>query len=136
MKKIKKIAKEIIKLNLQEINDLYNILEKDYGLNLKYEIEKKEEKTNNKNINYEEKDKKEKIENNLLFDIYLKSIGTIKLPVIKLINNITGLSLTESKKKIDNIPSLIKKSIKLEEAKKIQEDFKKIEADIELKESI
>ncbi|WGH25360.1 MAG: ribosomal protein L7/L12 [Candidatus Shikimatogenerans bostrichidophilus] len=134
MKKINKIAKILVKLNIKEINELYNVLEKKY--NIKYNIENinknistKEIKINDNNINENEVQNND----NNYYDIYLKSLGTVKLPVIKLINNITGISLTESKKLIDNVPSLIKKSIALEEAKKIQDDFKKVDAEIELK---
>ncbi|WGH25173.1 MAG: ribosomal protein L7/L12 [Candidatus Shikimatogenerans bostrichidophilus] len=135
MSKINKIAKKLVKLNIKEVNKLYNILEKKY--NIKYNINTlnnnistKEVKTNEIN---QEKISSNNSSNSSFYDIYLKSLGTVKLPVIKLINNITGVSLTESKKLIDNIPSLIKKSIALEEAKKIQEDFKKVDAEIELK---
>ncbi|WGH24809.1 MAG: ribosomal protein L7/L12 [Candidatus Shikimatogenerans bostrichidophilus] len=132
MKKIKEIAKKLVNLNIKEINKLYNILEKNYNIkintnyssninSLNTEISKKDD------ININKKDIK--------YDIYLNTLGTVKLPVIKLINNITGKSLTESKKLIDKLPSLIKESISLEEAKKIQEDFKKLDVIIELKES-
>lgn len=142
MKNIKDIAKKLVNLNIKEINELSKILNKKYGINytnVNNNNITNDNITNKKEINTEDKDinnNKDNIINKLsLFDIYLKSVGTVKLPVIKLINTITGLSLTDSKKLIDNIPSLIKKSVKLDEAKKIQEDFKKIEADIEFKES-
>ncbi|WGH27628.1 MAG: ribosomal protein L7/L12 [Candidatus Shikimatogenerans bostrichidophilus] len=136
MKNIKDIAKILVNLNIKEINELSNILEKKYeikinnNLNLEQQnniLVDKKDNNNNNNLN------KEKNITSSIVDIYLKSVGTVKLPVIKLLKNITGLSLTESKKFIDNMPSLIKKSLKIEEAKKIQEEFKKIDAVIEIK---
>ncbi|WGH25596.1 MAG: ribosomal protein L7/L12 [Candidatus Shikimatogenerans bostrichidophilus] len=129
MKKIKEIAKTLIKLNIKEVNELQKILIEDYGL----KIENVNNMVTNKKENIENDNKENKIEEDSLCNIYLNTIGTVKLPVIKLINNITGLSLTESKKKVDNLPSLIKEGITLNEAKKIEEDFKKIDAIIEIK---
>ncbi|MDH3005104.1 MAG: ribosomal protein L7/L12 [Candidatus Shikimatogenerans sp. JK-2022] len=134
MKKIKNIAKKLVELNIKEINELYNILIKKYNIkNYINNIENNNLSSNNNKI--EQVNNTTTTTSNINYDVYLKSLGTVKLPVIKLINNITGISLTEAKKLIDNIPSLIKKSIGLDEAKKIQEDFKKIDAEIELKES-
>ncbi|WGH24623.1 MAG: ribosomal protein L7/L12 [Candidatus Shikimatogenerans bostrichidophilus] len=130
MNKLNTIAKNLVKLNIKEINKLYNILEKKYNI-----------KIDNSNLSISDNSniqKEEEVTKNtqdITYDIYLNSLGTVKLPVIKLISNITGKTLTESKSLIDKLPSLIKKSINLEEAKKIQEDFKKIDANIELKES-
>ncbi|WGH26617.1 MAG: ribosomal protein L7/L12 [Candidatus Shikimatogenerans bostrichidophilus] len=137
MKNIKKIAKELVNLNIKEINELSNILEKDYNIKfnnnlMQNNIIPKDKNDNNNNNNLNNNINQDKNIPSIV-DIYLKSVGTVKLPVIKLLKNITGLSLTESKKIIDNIPSLIKKSLKIEEAKKIQEDFKKIDAVIEIK---
>ncbi|WGH27114.1 MAG: ribosomal protein L7/L12 [Candidatus Shikimatogenerans bostrichidophilus] len=140
MKKLNDIAKKLVNLKIKEINEISKILEKKYGI--KYNninnniLDKKNTIDNNNNNNTNDKNKIDNSNNKSIksvVDIYLKSISSIKLPVIKLIKTITGLSLTESKKCIDNIPSLIKKSIKLEEAKKIQEEFKKVEAEIEIK---
>ncbi|WGH28108.1 MAG: ribosomal protein L7/L12 [Candidatus Shikimatogenerans bostrichidophilus] len=140
MKDLNEIAKTLVNLNIKEINEITNILEKKYDIKFN-NFFNQELNSNNKNIinnnNNEPINKKNNNDNNLssdtLVDIYLKSISSIKLPVIKLIKDLTGLTLTESKKCIDNIPSLIKKSIKFDEAKKIQEEFKKVEAEIEIK---
>ncbi|MDH3004399.1 MAG: ribosomal protein L7/L12 [Candidatus Shikimatogenerans sp. JK-2022] len=133
MKKIKNIAKELVNLNIKEINELYNLLEKKYKINLNINnLYNNNDKSNNNNINDNIKKKEIK---QIKYDIYIKSLGTVKLPVIKYINKLTGKSLTESKKMIDVLPSLIKKSIDLDESKKLQDDFKKLDVEIELKES-
>ncbi|WGH24990.1 MAG: ribosomal protein L7/L12 [Candidatus Shikimatogenerans bostrichidophilus] len=138
MNKLKDLAKNLIKLNIKEINKLYEILEKKYNIKNDLNI------TNYSNINNHKSNEigpgnnsNNNIENkkSIIYNIYLKSLGPVKLPVIKLINSITGKSLTESKKMIDTLPSLIKEKLPLDECKKIQEEFKKIDADIELKES-
>ncbi|WGH25724.1 MAG: ribosomal protein L7/L12 [Candidatus Shikimatogenerans bostrichidophilus] len=134
MKNIKNIAKELVNLNIKEINELSKVLENKYGI--KYNINNINNNLINNNDDKTNNKQNENIKKQSSFvDIYLKSVGTVKLPVIKLINSITGLSLTESKKLIDNIPSLIKKLVKIKDAKEIQENFKKIEAIVELKES-
>ncbi|MDH3003691.1 MAG: ribosomal protein L7/L12 [Candidatus Shikimatogenerans sp. JK-2022] len=136
MKNIKDIVKILVNLNIQEINEIINILANEYNIKLNNYNLNNNNLNNNINIEQNNINNNNNVNNNItkdIVDIYLKSISNIKLPVIKLIKDITGMSLTESKKCIDNIPCLIKKSIKLEEAKKIQEDFKKIDADIEIK---
>lgn len=133
MNKLKKIAKYLVDLNIKEVNKLYDILVTKYNIKINLNNDINNNKIDNTNKINNNNNIKEKTSTN--YDIYLKSLGTVKLPVIKLINSLTGKSLTESKSLIDNLPSLIKKSIILEEAKKIQEEFKKVDAEIELKES-
>ncbi|MEE9452606.1 MAG: 50S ribosomal protein L7/L12 [Gammaproteobacteria bacterium] len=55
------------------------------------------------------------------FDVMLKSFGSSKISVIKVVRTITGLGLKEAKELVEQAPSAIKEGIPKEEA----EDIKK-----------
>ncbi|MGX7593552.1 ribosomal protein bL12 [Candidatus Karelsulcia muelleri] len=121
--KTKDLAKELVKLTVLEINDLSKILKEKYGI---------EELTgNNTQINNKKKEKKEIKKK--IFDLYLKSSGNSKLATIKLIKNITGKGLKESKDIVDRAPSLIKNNLKQTEADLLIKEFEQIGAIAELK---
>ncbi|MGX7591587.1 ribosomal protein bL12 [Candidatus Karelsulcia muelleri] len=121
--KTKDLAKELVKLTVLEINDLSKILKEKYGI---------EEFTgNNTQINNKKKEKKEIKKK--IFDLYLKSSGNSKLATIKLIKNITGKGLKESKDIVDRAPSLIKNNLNQTEADLLIKEFEQIGAIAELK---
>ncbi len=59
------------------------------------------------------------------FDVELTSAGESKIAVIKVIKEITGLGLKESKDLVDAAPKVIKENVKKEDAEDMK---KKIEA--------
>ncbi|MGX7593122.1 ribosomal protein bL12 [Candidatus Karelsulcia muelleri] len=123
--KTKDLAKELVKLTVLEINDLSKILKEKYGI---------EEFPVHTQINNKKKEKKEKTEiKKKSFDLYLKSSGNSKLATIKLIKNITGKGLKESKDLVDSAPSLIKKNLNKTEADLLIKEFEPIGAIAELK---
>ena len=67
------------------------------------------------------------------FDIFLKDVGANKINVIKVIRDVTGLGLSESKALADNVPSTIKENVAKEAAKEMEEKFKAAGATVELK---
>ncbi|WP_185869480.1 50S ribosomal protein L7/L12 [Blattabacterium cuenoti] len=121
---IEKIAEQLVNLTVKQVNELATILKKEYGIEpynsvklentskSKEEISKKEEKT--------------------VFNIILKSSGNSKLSVVKLVKEITGKGLRESKDLVDNIPSLIKDSVNKKEAEDLKNKFEGIGAIIEI----
>jgi large subunit ribosomal protein L7/L12 len=50
------------------------------------------------------------------FDVLLKEVGPKKIQVIKVVRELTGLGLRESKEVVDNAPSAIHKAIPKDEA--------------------
>ncbi|MGX7590586.1 ribosomal protein bL12 [Candidatus Karelsulcia muelleri] len=124
--KTKDLAKELVKLTVLEINDLSKILKEKYGI--------EEFPVHNTQRNNKKKEKKEKKEiKKKIFDLYLKSSGNSKLATIKLIKNITGKGLKESKDLVDSAPSLIKNNLKKPEADFLIKQFEQIGAIAELK---
>ena len=66
-------------------------------------------------------------------NVVLKSAGANKLPVIKLVREITGLGLKEAKDLVDNAPKPVKEKIDPEEAKAIADKLTEAGAEVEVK---
>ena len=67
------------------------------------------------------------------FTVVLKECGANKINVIKVIREVTGLGLSESKALADNAPSTIKENVSKDAAKEMEEKFKAAGATVELK---
>ena len=67
------------------------------------------------------------------FNVVLKDVGANKINVIKVIREVTGLGLAESKALADNAPSTIKENVAKDAAKEMEEKFKAAGATVELK---
>jgi len=121
--KIANLAKELVNLTVTEVNDLTMILKKDYGLEYNYDNSVKKITDS---INQEQK------KENIKYNVILKSSGPSKLAVVKLIKEITGKGLKDSKELVDSVPTTIKESINKEEAELFKKKFEEIGAEIEL----
>ena len=67
------------------------------------------------------------------FDVVLESAGSSKIPVIKIVREITGLGLKEAKELVDNAPKAIKEGVDKEEAEEIKAKLEEAGAVVELK---
>jgi len=67
------------------------------------------------------------------FTVVLKSAGAAKIAVIKVVREITGLGLTESKGLVDGAPKAIKENVSKEEADTVAAKLKEAGADVEIK---
>ncbi|ABS30485.1 hypothetical protein J6590_041346 [Homalodisca vitripennis] len=123
--KIANLAKELVNLTVTEVNELTIILKKDYGLESSYDNSVKKI-TETDSINQEQKKENRK------YNVILKSSGPSKLAVVKLIKEITGRGLKDSKELVDSVPTTIKESINKEEAELFKKKFEEIGAEIEL----
>lgn len=121
--KIANLAKELVNLTVTEVNELTIILKKDYGLESDNSVKKI---TETDSINQEQK------KENIKYNVILKSSGPSKLAVVKLIKEITGIGLKDSKELVDSVPTTIKESINKEEAELFKKKFEEIGAEIEL----
>jgi large subunit ribosomal protein L7/L12 len=66
------------------------------------------------------------------FKVMLKSAGQQKVQLIKVVKDITGKGLKESKDLVDNIPAVIKDGINEEEANKVKEQLVAVGAEVEI----
>lgn len=67
------------------------------------------------------------------FDVILVSAGSSKIPVIKLVKEITGQGLKESKELVDGAPKPIKTGVPAEEAEALKTKLEEAGATVELK---
>ncbi len=67
------------------------------------------------------------------FDVILKSAGASKMGVIKVVKEITGLGLKESKELVDNAPKTVKEQASKADAEDIKAKLEAAGAEVELK---
>ena len=67
------------------------------------------------------------------FDVVLTGFGEKKLNVVKVVKNLTGASLMESKKMVEGVPATLKEGVAKEEADKIKGEIEEAGGAVELK---
>ena len=67
------------------------------------------------------------------YDVVLTSVGQQKINVIKLVRNITDLSLKEAKDLVDSAPKAIKEGLSEAEANEVKAQLEDVGAEVELK---
>ena len=67
------------------------------------------------------------------FDVILTSAGAAKLQVIKVVKEVTGLGLKESKELVDGAPKPVKEKISKAEAEELKEKLTAAGASVEIK---
>lgn len=75
----------------------------------------------------------EEVEEKSSFDVILVTAGAKKIPVLKVVREITGLGLKEAKDLVDNAPKPIKEGVSEEEAADIKAKLEEAGAEIEVK---
>ncbi|WP_110480503.1 50S ribosomal protein L7/L12 [Candidatus Karelsulcia muelleri] len=123
MTDLKKLADKLVNLTVKEVTELSTILKENYGIMAPPTTTTSSEETK---LSLESKQEKK------TFNVILKSSGKSKLAVVKLIKEVTGKGLKESKDLVDSAPTIIKESLKKEEAESLKNQFENIGAEIEL----
>ena len=67
------------------------------------------------------------------FTVMLNAAGGQKLNVVKVVKEITGLGLKESKELVDGAPAPVKEAVSKEEAETIKAKLEEAGADVEIK---
>ncbi len=65
--------------------------------------------------------------------VILASAGANKIPVLKIVREITGLGLKEAKDLVDGAPKPVKENIKKEEAEELKKKLEEAGATVEIK---
>ena len=73
------------------------------------------------------------VEEQTEFDVVMSSFGSTKVPVIKVVREITGLGLKEAKDLVEAVPSNIKEGIAKNEAEEIVKKLEEAGATVEVK---
>jgi large subunit ribosomal protein L7/L12 len=121
---MEELAEKLVNLTVKEVNELINFLKEKYGIepaNSAFSGTSSDQKVD------------QKVVEKSVFDIVIKSIGVSKLKLIKLVKEITGKTLTESKDLVESAPSgVVKNAVGKEEAEKIKKKLEEAGAEIEL----
>jgi large subunit ribosomal protein L7/L12 len=67
------------------------------------------------------------------FDVILKNGGQAKLQVVKVVKELTGLGLKESKDLVDGAPKPVKEGVSKEEAESLKAKLTEAGAEVEIK---
>jgi large subunit ribosomal protein L7/L12 len=67
------------------------------------------------------------------FDVILKDVGPDKIKVIKVVRELTGLGLRESKEAVDGAPSTVRKAVSKEESQTAKAKLEEVGAVVEVK---
>jgi len=67
------------------------------------------------------------------FDVVMTSFGASKVPVIKIVRELTALGLKEAKDLVEGVPSNIKEGISKAEAEEVQKKLEEAGASVEVK---
>lgn len=125
--KFKKLVEEIEKMSVVDLAELVKLLEKKFGVSAAAPVVVAAPAAGAGVAPAEEKS---------VFNIELKEVGPKKIDVIKVVRDITGKGLKESKDLVDaaaSAPQLIKENSKKEEAEDIKKKFEAAGAKVELK---
>ena len=125
MADVKKLAEELTKLTVLEVNELKNVLKDEYGIEPAAAAvavagpaagdagaDAADEKTE--------------------FTVTLKDGGAQKVAVIKAVKDLTGLGLGEAKALVDNAPSPIKEKVSKDDAEAAKKALEDAGASVEL----
>ena len=126
MADLKQIAETLVNLTVKEVNELATILKDEYGIEPAAAApvmvaggaaagggEAAAEKTE--------------------FDVILKSGGANKLAVVKLVKELTGNGLKESKDLVDGAPATLKEGVSKDEAEGLKKALEEAGAEVEIK---
>ncbi|MBP5995431.1 MAG: 50S ribosomal protein L7/L12 [Crocinitomicaceae bacterium] len=124
MADLKQIAETLVNLTVKEVSELATILKDEYGIEpaaaapvmmagggaaAEAAVEKTE------------------------FDVILKAGGPNKLAVVKLVKELTGNGLKESKDLVDGAPATLKEGVSKDEAEGLKKSLEEAGAEVEIK---
>ena len=124
MADLDKMLEEIEKMSVMELNDLVKKLEEKFGVSPAAMAVAAPAAGGAAAPAAEEQTE---------FTVVLKDVGPNKIPVIKVVREITSLGLGEAKALVDNAPSTIKENVSKAEAEEMANKFKEAGATVELK---
>ncbi len=123
MADVKAIAEQLVNLTVKEVQELSTILKDEYGIEPAAAAvvmgggaaggDAAEAKTS--------------------FDVILVEAGAAKLGVVKVVKDLTGLGLKESKDLVDGAPKPVKEGVSKEEAEALKKQLEDAGAKVEVK---
>jgi large subunit ribosomal protein L7/L12 len=124
MADVKKLAEELTKLTVLEVNELKNVLKDEYGIEPAAAAVAVAAAPAEGGAAAED----EKSE----YDVNLKDAGAQKVAVIKAVKDLTGLGLGEAKAIVDGVPKVVLEKASKEDAEKAKKALEEAGATVEL----
>ena len=125
MADLKAFAEQLVNLTVKEVNELANILKEEYGIEpAAAAVAVAAPAAGGAAAAAEEKTS---------FDVILKSAGAQKLPVVKLVKELTSLGLKEAKELVDAAPKPLKEGVSKDEANALKAQLEEAGAEVEVK---
>lgn len=124
MADIKKLAEELVKLTVLEVNELKNTLKDEYGIEPAAAAVAVAAAPAEGGAAADE-GKSE-------FNVVLKDAGGQKIAVIKAVKEATGLGLGEAKAIVDGAPATVKENVPKDEAEAMKKALEEAGATVEL----
>ncbi|MBQ3430672.1 50S ribosomal protein L7/L12 [Candidatus Saccharibacteria bacterium] len=124
MADIKKLAEELVKLTVLEVNELKNTLKDEYGIEPAAAVAAVAAAPAEGGAAADE--------GKTEFDVVLKEAGAQKIAVIKAVKEATGLGLGEAKAIVDGAPATVKEKVKKDEAEALKKSLEEAGATVEL----
>lgn len=122
---VKKLAEELTKLTVLEVNELKNVLKDEYGIEPAAAAVAVAGPAAGGDAAAADEGKSE-------FDVVLKDAGAQKIAVIKAVKEATGLGLGEAKAIVDGAPATVKEKVAKDEAEALKKSLEEAGATVEL----
>jgi large subunit ribosomal protein L7/L12 len=122
MADVKTLGDQLVELTVQEVQELAKYLKETYNIQPAVAVQQQVQQTT-----------KTVVAEKTNFDVVLKSAGANKLTVVKLVKDLAGLGLKESKDLVDNAPKVIKEGLPKSEAENMKNMLLNAGAEVELK---
>jgi large subunit ribosomal protein L7/L12 len=123
-KEIKKLGDEIVALNILQAKELGDYLEDVHGIKAAAAVGVAMAAPGGGAPAAVEKD---------TFDVVLVSAGDKKIPVIKVVREITSLGLKEAKDLVEGAPKAVREGVAKKEAEDLKKKLEEVGAKVELK---
>ena len=121
---IKKLAEELVKLTVLEVNELKNVLKDEYGIEpAAAAVAVAAPAAGGEAAADEGKSE---------YDVVLKDAGSQKIAVIKAVKEATGLGLGEAKAIVDGAPATVKEKVAKDDAEAMKKALEEAGATVEL----
>ena len=125
MADLKKLAEDLTKLTVLEVNELKTILKDEYGIEPAAAAVAVAGPAAGGEAAGGEDEKSE-------FDVILKDAGAQKVAVIKAVKELTGLGLGEAKAIVDGAPKAVKEKVSKDDAEAAKKALEEAGATVEL----
>lgn len=124
MADLKEMAEALVNLTVKDVNELATILKDEYGI---------EPAAAAVAVAAGAAAGGDAAEAQTEFEVILKAAGGSKLAVVKLVKELTGSGLKESKEMVDGAPTTIKAGVSKDEAEGLKTSLEEAGAEVEIK---